>query len=70
MSHGFGSQGKSAFQECQSQVSNVAERPCNMDCALTIGPCIVEVLGCLGKTLSMKWWDKSPIGVGRRKDWT
>lgn len=49
-------------------MSNVAERSCNMNCALTTGFCIVKVFGNLGKTLSVKWWDKILTGLGRRED--
>lgn len=42
--------GRLLFQDVKCQVSDVAERSCNRDCALTIGFCIVEVLGCLWKT--------------------
>ena len=39
-----------------------------MNCALTIGFYIVEIFGNLGKTLSVKWWDKILTGLGRRED--
>lgn len=39
-----------------------------MNYALTTGFCIVKVFGNLGKTLSVKWWDKILTGLGRRED--